>query len=383
LHPSSFRMQTAIHGPFSCWMVPGCDWGTWVHLVISGLIALVVGVGGCWLLLGWAERLRLVDHPVGRKDHAHPTPVIGGLAVYLALLAGICWLNWPAFDPAASGMLIAGALLMAVGVADDIRDLPWPVRICVQAGSALVLCASGSELLSLSLPGASISLDLGILAIPFTVFAVVGLINAVNMIDGVDGLSGTIVATTLVLMAGLSFGTGNSLLGSELLVAVAAMFAFLGFNLRIPGRAKALTFLGNSGSALLGLLLAWSAIQLTQGPQARITPAVAPWLVALPILDCLTLIGRRLAGRRSPFAADRMHFHHLLLDRGFTVPQVVAAGVGLHLSLALLGLALMVLGVPDLWLIGGFLLVLATYALIAVGALSAADGGNPDPELVK
>lgn len=347
------------------------------------MIALATGALGCWLLLGLAGRLRLVDHPIGRKDHDHPTPVVGGIAVYLALSAAFFGLEWPAAVPATFGVLMAGALLIAVGVADDILDLPWPARILVQCGSALVLCATGSELLSLSLPSADLSLNLGLLAIPFTVFAVVGLINAVNMIDGVDGLAGSIVVVTLALMAALAYGTDNLMLCSQLLVAASAVSTFLAFNLRIPGRPKALTFLGNSGSALLGLLLAWAAIELTQGPEARITPSVAPWLVALPILDCLTLIGRRLAGGRSPFAADRMHFHHLLLDRGFTVPQVVAIGVALHLSLALSGLGLVALGVSDLWLIGGFLVVLGIYALVAVGALGGSNATEPDPEMVK
>ena len=350
---------------------------------MSSFVAFAVSAVCCRLLLGWAEGLRLVDHPIGRKDHEHPTPVIGGIAIYAALLPALLSLAWPSLDPATLGMLIAGAMLIGVGVADDVLDLPWPARILVQCGAALVLCACGSVLLSLSLSSAVLPLSLGIFAIPFTVFAVVGLINAVNMIDGVDGLAGSIVASTLALMAALAYGTDNLALCSQLLVGASAVLAFLGFNLRMPGRPKALTFLGNSGSALLGLMLAWAAIELTQGPAARITPAVAPWLVALPILDCLTLIGRRLAGGRSPFAADRLHFHHLLLDRGLSVPKVVVAGTALHLALAGAGLGLMALGASDLWLIGGFLVVLGTYALIAVGMLGSGQAVEAGPELVK
>lgn len=335
-----------------------------------------MGVVACWLLLQYAERLQLVDHPVGRKDHEHPTPVIGGLAVFFAVACGWVMLDGADMARPALGFCLAGTVLVVVGALDDVRDLSWKMRMVAQGASALILCLFGSVLLSLSLPDASLPMALGVLAVPFTLFSVVGLINAVNMIDGVDGLSGSIVAATLVVMALLAEWSGDADLGSHLLVAAAAVVAFLTFNLRVPGRRKALTFLGNSGSALLGLMLAWAAIELTQGPEARVTPAVAPWLVALPILDCLTLIGRRLAGGRSPFSADRMHFHHLLLDRGFSVSQVVVAGLMLHLVIAAAGLGLWAWGASDLALILGFLGLLAVYALTVVVAFA---GGTAAP----
>lgn len=347
-----------------------------MSFLVAASAALVLGVVACWLLLRHAERLRLVDHPVGRKDHEHPTPVIGGIAVFVAVVCGWVMLDGAGMAQPVLGFCLSGALLVAVGALDDVRDLSWKTRMVAQGAAALILCLTGSELLSLSLPDASLPLALGVLAVPFTVFSVVGLINAVNMIDGVDGLSGSIVTATLVVMALLAVWSGDADLGSHLLVAAAAVLAFLAFNLRVPGRTKALTFLGNSGSALLGLMLAWAAIELTQGENARVTPALAPWLVALPILDCLTLIGRRLAGGRSPFSADRMHFHHLLLDRGFSVSQVVVAGLVLHLVVAAIGLGLWALGASDLALILGFLGVLAVYALLVVVAFA---GGTTVP----
>ena len=235
--------------------------GVAVSSSVAVITTLVVGVMACWVLLGFAERLRLVDHPVGRKDHQHPTPVIGGIGVFVAVCFGWMLLDGLNMAPAALGFCLAGAVLVAVGALDDVVDLSWKSRIVAQAAAALLLCAFGSVLRSLSLPEASLTLPLGFLAVPFTVFAVVGLINAVNMIDGVDGLSGSIVTSTLVVMAGLAIWAGDAGLTSHLLVAAAGVVAFLGFNLRVPGRAKAMTFLGNSGSALLGLMLAWAAIE--------------------------------------------------------------------------------------------------------------------------
>lgn len=354
-----------------------------MSFLTAAATALIVGVSACWVLLQHAARLRLVDHPVGRKDHQHPTPVIGGIAVFLAIACGWTVLDAAQMAQSALGFCVGGLVLVVVGAADDVRDLSWRTRMVAQCASALVLCLFGSTLLSLSLPSADMPLALGMFAVPFTVFSVMGLINAVNMIDGVDGLSGSIVTATLLVMAILAQWSGDPDLGSHLLVAAAAVLAFLGFNFRFPGRVKALTFLGNSGSALLGLMLAWAAIELTQGPESRVTPSVAPWLVALPILDCLTLIGRRLAGGRSPFSADRMHFHHLLLDRGFSASKVVIAGLLLHLAIAGIGLGLLVLGATDLMLILGFLVVLGIYALVVVVALAGGavvSGAQADPD---
>jgi len=345
-----------------------------VDLVLACGAALLVCGCVTYLLLGWADQVGLVDRPAGRKNHVHPTPVVGGIGVFVALCVSWIWLQGGEVSSAVLGFCIAGGLLVLVGSIDDVRDLSWRLRFPAQIVAALILCAFGTQLTQLAPLDARPSLELGLLSIPFTVFAVVGLINAVNMVDGIDGLAGSIVAATLLLMAGLAALGGNWGLFSLLLVAATSVLAFLGFNLRLPGRSTALTFLGNSGSALLGLLIAWSAIELTHGDHAPWTPALAPWLVALPILDCLTLIGRRLAGGRSPFSADRMHFHHLLLDRGWSVNQVVLVGLAVHLALAGFGLLLLALGVSDLGLIVGFLLVLAVYSVSLVRGFDVDSG---------
>jgi len=150
-----------------------------------------------------------------------------------------------------------------------------------------------------------------------------------------------------------------------LAISAVAISVFLAFNARLPGRARALTFMGNSGSAFLGLLLAWAAIRLTHDSVPAVTPALAPWLVALPIMDCLTLIFRRIREGRSPFAADRCHFHHLLLDRHWRVPSVVIVAALVHLGLGLLGLGLHSLGVPDLGLIAAFVAVTVVHYFVS------------------
>lgn len=338
-------------------------------IVITALLTTVLHAP----LIRFAGRLGLVDHPVGRKDHAAPIPVVGGIAMWFGLAGGL--LIAGPIAAASLGLLGAGALLVLLGALDDRLDLSWRFRILAQVMAAAVLASLGGvELQRLGFADPPWSLTLGWLSLPITVFAVVGLINAVNMVDGVDGLAGTLVFSSLIMMA-LIGADRLPQLAIQLMVASAAVLVFLSFNLRLPGRARALTFMGNSGSALLGLLLAWAAIRLTHDEGSQITPALAPWLVALPILDCLALIARRLSERRSPFAADRRHFHHLLIDRGCSVSLVVAIGLVIHVGLALLGLGLHAAGVPDIGLIATFVLLIGVHYWVS-GALRGKSGAT-------
>lgn len=315
------------------------------------------------LLIRYAGQLGLVDHPRGRKDHVAPIPVVGGIAMLVGIAAGLVFAG--PMSAEVLGLLGCGGLMVGVGVLDDRFDLNWRWRIFGQILAAAVLALfSGVSLHQLGRLDESTYLTLGWAAVPFTVFAIVGLINAVNMIDGVDGLAGTLVLISLVVMAVIHPG-GSPQFTMTLALSAAAVAVFLAFNARLPGRARALTFMGNSGSAFLGLLLAWAAIELTHGSAPAVTPALAPWLVALPIMDCLTLIVRRMSEGRSPFDADRCHFHHLLLDRGWRVPNVVIVAAVVHLSLGLVGLGLYALGTPDLGLIAAFVAMTVVHYFVS------------------
>lgn len=321
-------------------------------------VAFVACVAMVPILVRLAPRWHLVDHPEGRKDHLAPTPVIGGIAIYLALtLAVLCGAK-PGMAP--WSLLAAAGLLVLVGILDDLRDLDWKLRIGAQVLAASLIALAGGALLQRLGQDPAGFLALGVLAWPFTVFAVVGVINAINMVDGADGVAGVLVLTTMIVFAWLSAGVAADVQQISVLTA-AALVGFLWFNLRRPGQPRARTFLGNSGSALLGLIVAWAAIRLTHAPASTVTPALAPWLVAVPIADCITLIVRRLARGRSPFKADRDHLHHLLLDRGWTVSGLVLLVLTYHLLAAAAGYALWRAGAPDLGLIGGFLLLIALH----------------------
>lgn len=307
-----------------------------------------------------ARRFGLLDHPHGRKDHALPTPVTGGLAVMLGVLATL-----PLLLPLSSAMIgfcLGATLLLVVGVLDDLHDLPWPLRIGAQCTAALILVHVGgvrAEHVGPLVGGTSIAL--GDFSVPFTVFITVGIINAVNMADGADGLAGSLTLVALVMLAAASMAAGNGGLFGHILPLIGAVAGFLMMNMRHPWQPRARAFLGNSGSAIIGFTLAWLAIHVSHSPGHPVSSILGPWLLAPPLIDCIVLMTRRLREGRSPFSADRGHMHHLLLDAGFPPSQVALLLAALSLLLGSLASVALYLDVPPPMLVVTFLGLIAAY----------------------
>ena len=282
----------------------------------SGIVAFGITAIALWLLQPLARRFRLLDHPTDRKNHASPTPVTGGLAILIG-----CTVSFFAIQTSNASLFAfcaAGALLVVMGLLDDLRDLRWYWRILVQGLAALIIIYGGGVSVQQLGPVFGLGeMSLGWLSVPFTVFATIGLINAMNMIDGADGLAGLLGLAALAMLTAASLYAGNVPLAERLYVLCGALSGFLAWNIRLPWRPRAKVFLGNAGSALLGLVIAWVSFRLTQNPGHPVNPVLALWLLPIPVMDCLVLIVRRLREGRSPFAAGRDHIHHLMQDAGF------------------------------------------------------------------
>ncbi len=314
-------------------------------IVIMRPLALIVG---------------LVDVPNARKVHHGPIPLVGGLAIFAAVAAACAMPGWSGLSAAAPEMLsflLAGLLLVGVGVVDDFLELSPRVRFMAQTAAALAMIFGGGVLLS-DLGGMTVSgavLQLGFLAIPFTIFTTIGVINALNMCDGLDGLSGSQALISL-----LGFGVAMALWGDGanaalLTVLGGGISGFLLFNLRLPGRSRASIFLGDAGSMFLGFAITWFAISLSQGPDRVIQPAAALWFVMVPIIDAVAMMLRRMVRGRSPFSPDREHLHHIFLLAGYSVNQTVAVMAALGATGVLVGLASTWWALPDLVVAAAFL----------------------------
>ncbi len=296
-------------------LVARLDW-------LSALAAFAATTLALWLLTPLAPKLRLLDYPGGRKNHPMPTPVTGGVAMVAGVVAAA--VGSPVVGDGFWGFVAAAAVLIGVGILDDVYDVRWYWRILSQVVAALIMIyASGVRVAQLGPAFGLDSMALGMLSVPFTVFATVGLINAINMMDGVDGLAGALVWCALLMLGAAALYAGNGLIAGRMMILVGAVAAFLMFNLPSPWRPRARLFMGNSGSAFLGLVVAWFSFRLTQNSGHPVNPVLALWLLPIPVMDTLVVMARRIRMRRSPFHPDRNHIHHLMLDAGVSVGRTV------------------------------------------------------------
>lgn len=316
-------------------------------------MAAAVTLVALWLLQPVAYRLQLLDVPKGRKDHARPTPITGGAAMAFGIvLVGSVYLE-P--DTAFLGFAVPALLLVVVGLLDDKFDLRWYWRILAQTVAALLMVELGGVQVEQLGPVFGLEeMSLGALSVPFTVFATVGLINAVNMVDGADGLAGCLVMVALVMLACAAVYSGNGPMAQNLMILIGGVLAFLLCNLRFPWRSSARLFMGNAGSAFLGFVIAWASFRLTQNSHHPVSPVLALWFVPIPVMDTLVLMVRRLREGRSPFAADRSHIHHLMIDAGFGPTQAAIALALFSLACGLVAGQALRMDIPGPWLLGAF-----------------------------
>jgi UDP-GlcNAc:undecaprenyl-phosphate GlcNAc-1-phosphate transferase len=271
-----------------------------------------------------AASWRLVTLPDARKLHSGAIPVVGGLAMGAAFLAGAF-----AMRPIAGGVLdmpiaVAIAVTLLGGVLDDRHELSARFKLAFQiAAAALLALWSGAQLAHLGHLVSPSLFTLGGWAIPLSIFAIVGMMNVTNMSDGLDGLAGSIALAACLCFGYAAVSAGNATLFTAICLTAGAVAGFLPYNVRSPWRRAAAIYMGEAGSSLLGLLLAWFAIRLTMGERPAIAPITAVWIVGLPMADTVTIMVRRALRGRNPLKGDREHLHHILLALGFSTGQTV------------------------------------------------------------
>ncbi len=327
-------------------------------------LALGFGITAALLLIlrKIAFRIDLLDRPDARKQHQGAVPLVGGLGIFAGFALTCLLLDIPL--GAYRGLFAGGMILVLVGVLDDLHDLSPKARFIAQGLAALIMVYwGGVELKDLGhlIPGSDEPLQLAWVCVPFTVFATVGVINALNMIDGVDGLAGSVVMNALLGMALLAWFNGDTADTEMLLLIGSAVLAFLSFNWRFKLNRPPLMFLGDAGSLLLGFTLTWFLIKLSQGPHRAMTPTTALWLMAVPLIDTIVMMARRIRKGRSPFSADREHFHHVLQYAGFNPREAVFLILGVSITLAAVGTAGQHYGIPEYLMLALFLGVFAAY----------------------
>ncbi|GFO59681.1 putative undecaprenyl-phosphate N-acetylglucosaminyl 1-phosphate transferase [Geomonas silvestris] len=247
-----------------------------------------------------------VDSPGERRLHSKVTPRGGGLAFFAGVLPMVLQQNG---GRTLAWYLVGSALLVGLGMVDDLRPLGWKSKFSVMFLAATVVIFGGQVcVLRLGLYGALGQVELGWFAIPFTYLSIIGIVNAINLLDGLNGLAGGVSLLAFLFMGLAALASGNLPLAAVCFSFVGALGAFLLYNF-----PHAKIFMGDTGSLFLGFSLAVTAIMLTQGPRARVDPLFPVLLLLTPIFDTVRVLSVRLSQGKNPFKADNLHLHYLMV----------------------------------------------------------------------
>lgn len=290
-----------------------------------------------------AFRLHALDIPNDRKMHSTPVPKSGGLAMALGTLIPVAL--WPHGGEMVRSIFIGAGIVVLFGLVDDFRDLSYKVKFLGQVAAGLVVILYGGikiTSLGMLLPEGFLLPDW--VAVPLTLVVIVGVTNAVNLSDGLDGLAAGISILSFALIGYLAYRCENAAFAMLAFAVVGALFGFLRFN-----TYPANVFMGDAGSQLLGFLAITLSVGLTQtnGPLSPLVPLI---VLGFPVLDTLTVMLERVAHGRSPFVADKNHFHHKLLRIGLFHTEAV---VFIYLIQSLLVLSAFIFRFHSDWLLLG------------------------------
>src|SRR3954447_24273119 len=309
----------------------------------DAVLAFIAAAAIAWLLVPYAEKLAFrvgaIDHPKERGLHDKPMPRLSGLAILAgAEVAGWIWLPG---DGESHAILLGAVAIAAVGVFDDVRGLPALPKFLGQVGAALIPVLAGVRVDNLTLPFVG-GFALGWLAYPLTVLGIVAVVNVINFLDGVDGLAAGVCTIAAITLAVIALSLERNAAGVSAALTAGAALGFLRH-----GFPPASSFMGDTGSNLLGFLLATASVQGALKTNAVIALAFPLIVLAVPILDTGFVVAKRLKYRQPIYQADSWHFHHRMADIGFSQRRTLAYLYGWALSLAGLALALRVVPSGD------------------------------------
>ncbi len=333
--------------------------GDWFCLLIPLAVALAASLLLTPVVRRLAWRLRVLAHPDSeRRFHPGQVPLLGGVAIYFALVAGLIaslllGRVWHSDLTRLCWMLIPTAVLACLfGVADDCCNLRSRAKLVLQFLAALLVTSAGFSVDSIIIFGCRI--ELGGWGTPLTICWLIGCINALNLIDGLDGLASVVGLLTTSMIGIIALNMGNSHVAVAAMALTGALAGFLVFN-----RPPASIFLGDSGSTLIGLVVGVLSIQGSLKSPATLSITMPAILMTLPMFDVLMAVVRRKLTGRPLAMGDREHIHHTLLALRLTPWQVLGIVGGLCLTTGVAAVAATVFRMDALaWIIATTLIVL-------------------------
>lgn len=280
----------------------------WAPFVVAAICAAIVTPISIWL----APKIGAMDIPKDkRRVHNKPMPRFGGMAIYVAIMVGLA--AYGLSDRGIIPAMVGCTLIYILGAVDDLRGMKPAVKFGGQVVAAAVVYLMGLRIEFITNYLGEGTMVLGeVLCFLITVFWLVGITNAVNLIDGLDGLAAGIAAISALNIGYVSYIHGQYVPTLGMMVVAGACIGFLPYNFH-----PAKTFMGDSGSQLLGFAIA-ALSMLGRAKSATLVVVVIPALVlGLPIFDTLMAIIRRTMRGQSIVTADKEHLHHRIMKAGF------------------------------------------------------------------
>jgi UDP-GlcNAc:undecaprenyl-phosphate GlcNAc-1-phosphate transferase len=333
------------------------------QLLLSFAVAVVVTAACTPLARRFALKFGMVDAPNPRRINKVPMPTGGGLALF----AGFCAASLVGDIPHVGTTALCAFLIMLVGLIDDRWELSAGLKFAGQFLAVLLYVLFGPRIEFMSNPFGGM-LYLGKLSIPITMLWVLTLVNIMNFIDGLDGLTAGITLISALALTFLAWQLQRYDAAVLAAIVVGACLGFLPFNFN-----PAKVYLGDSGALLLGFFLAAISTEGALKGAATIGLSVPVLILALPVTDMLCAVVRRTQRGVPFYQADRSHFHHRLLDLGFSQRQVVFVAyllTGISASVAVLTAHL----TRSSWLIAIGLGLLFWYGSMRVGMVEPIQG---------
>jgi UDP-GlcNAc:undecaprenyl-phosphate/decaprenyl-phosphate GlcNAc-1-phosphate transferase len=300
-----------------------------IHSLYIFIIALFTAMIMVPYLQRWAIDTGAVDIPDERKVHKRAIPRIGGVAICMAWLFSL--LVYVDMTREVRGILAGSLIIFFTGFIDDLYGLSPKKKFIGQIIACIITITVGHITISTlgNLFGFGTLMVPELLTVPFTILAVVGIVNAFNLMDGLDGLAGGISTIALTALLILGYLTGSYLMISLCAALLGGVLGFLKYNIH-PARI----FMGDTGSLLVGFVIAFLAVLLTQSAGSQVQPLIPVLILGLPIADTIRVMGCRMLKRKSPFSPDKTHVHHRFLDLGLDHRRTVTIIYGLSLIMA-------------------------------------------------
>lgn len=308
----------------------------------------------------FAILINLVDQPNARKQHSGSIPLVGGLAVFIVVFSYL--IIFPNTISSAMLYLSCASILLFVGVLDDLYDISFRFRLILQVVISVFMMFFGGLILNNA--GAifgDVNVNLSFFGYIMTVICVVGAINAFNMVDGIDGLLGALATITFSSLGVLFYFNGQSELMAFCVAIVVATIPYILMNLGIPLGQRFKIFMGDAGSTVIGFTVVWLLLEGSQSTDRAFSPVTALWLAAVPIIDAVSTIARRVKKGQSPFKPDREHLHHILLRLGFSSRQALVVICFISGFLAVIGVLGDVFNMPECIMFYAFILLTVMY----------------------